>query len=121
VLGYVPDIRPYLQQATVAVVPAVYSAGIQNKELEAMTCGTPVVATERAISALNLKPEHDISVANEAEAFARQVLKLLANSNLRQTIGSRGLEHVRRYHAWPQVGANLEVIYRTVIENHMEL
>jgi polysaccharide biosynthesis protein PslH len=120
VLGYVPDIRRYLQQTTVAVVPAVYSAGIQNKVLEALACGTPVVATERAISALNLKSQYDIPVANEAEAFVRQVLRLLADSNLRQTIGSRGLEHVRGYHAWPQIGTNLEAIYRAVIENHVE-
>jgi glycosyltransferase involved in cell wall biosynthesis len=120
VLGYVPDIRPYLQQATVAVVPAVYGAGIQNKVLEAMACATPVVATEQAISALSLKPGHNILVANEAEAFAQQVLRLLADSHLCQTIGCHGLEHVRCYHTWPQVGTNLEAIYRSIIENHME-
>jgi glycosyltransferase involved in cell wall biosynthesis len=120
VSGYVPDIRPYLQHATVAVVPAVYGAGIQNKVLEAMACGTPVVATESAVSALNLKPDHDLLVANKTEAFARQVLRLMDEPNLRQTIGANGLEYVRRYHAWPEIGANLETIYRSVIEIHRE-
>jgi glycosyltransferase involved in cell wall biosynthesis len=104
----------------VAVVPAVYGAGIQNKVLEAMACGTPVVATESAVSALNLKPDHDLLVANKTEAFARQVLRLMDEPNLRQTIGANGLEYVRRYHAWPEIGANLETIYRSVIEIHRE-
>ena len=116
--GYVPDIRPYLQQATAAVVPALYGAGIQNKVLEAMACATPVVATESALSALNLKPEFDVLVANETEAFAQQVLRLLADSNLRQAIGSRGLEYVRRNHLWSKIGADLEAIYQALIENH---
>ena len=52
VTGRVDDIRPYLRQATLSVSPLLYGAGIQNKILEAMACGTPVVATPLAVSAL---------------------------------------------------------------------
>ncbi len=117
VTGYVPDIRPYIQQATVAVVPSVYGVGIQNKVLEAMACGTPVVATERAISALRLKPGQDILVANEPTAAARQVLRLLKEPILRETIGVNGRNYVKRHHDWSQIGASLEEIYYSVINN----
>jgi sugar transferase (PEP-CTERM/EpsH1 system associated) len=114
VTGYVPDIRPYLQQATVAVVPSVYGAGIQNKVLEAMACGTPVVATERAIAALSLIPEQDILVANDTEGFAHQVLRLLGSPELCQTIGANGRDYVKKHHDWSQIGAKLEAIYEAV-------
>ncbi|MDH7487867.1 MAG: glycosyltransferase, partial [Anaerolineae bacterium] len=52
VTGTVDDIRPYLQRATLAVTPISYGVGIQNKVLEAMACGTPVVSTPQAVSTL---------------------------------------------------------------------
>jgi glycosyltransferase involved in cell wall biosynthesis len=59
VTGTVDDIRPFLWMATVSVVPLLYGAGIQNKILEAMATGTPVVTTCGALSALEARPgEH---------------------------------------------------------------
>ena len=52
VTGFVPDLRPYLAQAAVAVSPIRYGVGIQNKVLEAMAMGTPVVTSPRACQAL---------------------------------------------------------------------
>ncbi|MFZ0429137.1 MAG: glycosyltransferase, partial [Acidobacteriota bacterium] len=49
VTGEVPDLRPSLRRSTISVVPIVYGAGIQNKVLEAMACGTPVVASPVAV------------------------------------------------------------------------
>jgi glycosyltransferase involved in cell wall biosynthesis len=118
VTGYVSDMRPYLQQATVAVAPSVYGAGIQNKVLEAMACGAPVVAMERAIAALTLKPEQDLLVANDVHSFAKQVLRLLNDETLRQMIGLNGLKYVQQEHAWPNIGANLEKIYQTLVKTH---
>ncbi|PWH19831.1 MAG: glycosyl transferase family 1, partial [Ardenticatenia bacterium] len=57
VTGWVPDLRPYLQRARLAVAPLRYGAGIQNKVLEALACGTPVVATPQACSALQVQAE----------------------------------------------------------------
>lgn len=115
VTGTVPDVRPYLQRAAVAVVPAVYGAGIQNKVLEAMACATPVVTTDRAIAALSLQPEQDLLVATEADDFARQVVRLLADPDLRQTIGRHGHQYVQQAHTWSRIGAQLEAIYREVL------
>ena len=117
VTGFVPDIRPYLQQATVAVVPQVYGAGIQNKVLEAMACGLPVVTMRQAIAALDLKPNEDILVADDAETFAQQALRLLDSSTLRQIVSQNGYDYVQREHAWSQIGANLEMIYQAAIKD----
>ena len=114
VTGYVPDLQPYLQQATVAVAPAAYGAGIQNKVLEAMACGTPVVATKQATAALNLQPDQDILLADTTETFARQVLKLLDNSDLCHEVGTNGYNYVTQTHNWFRIGSTLEQLYQSI-------
>lgn len=116
VTGFVPDMRPYLQQATVAVVPSVYGAGIQNKILEAMACGTPVVAAARATAALGLEDNRDFLSATGAEEFAQQILRLLDNSEFRQAVALNGLKYVRREHDWLKIGADLESIYQRLAD-----
>ena len=111
VTGFVADIRPYIQKATVAVAPVAYGAGIQNKILEAMACGTPVVTMERAISALTLEPGREILVANDSYGFAQQVLNLLKDHTLRKTVSIQGRKYILRQHDWSQIGADLEGIY----------
>ena len=71
VTGSVPDMRDYLRRATMAVVPVVYGAGIQNKVLEAMACGTPVVTSDKATASLQPGYEHALCVAHDVESFAQ--------------------------------------------------
>jgi sugar transferase (PEP-CTERM/EpsH1 system associated) len=111
VTGAVPDIRPFLQRAAVAVVPITYGVGIQNKVLEAMACGTPVVASPQAVSALQVVPWQDILVARDPQAFARSVLELLDNDQKRCLIGSAGRRYVERHHDWDVIAGQLEGIY----------
>lgn len=112
VTGSVSDIRPYIQKAAVAVAPLVYGVGIQNKILEAMACGTPVVTTGPAVSALQARPGEDLLVADDPAGFAGQVLALLADPALRQQIGFAGRQYVEKYHHWEEIVAKLEQIYR---------
>jgi polysaccharide biosynthesis protein PslH len=115
VTGTVDDIRPYLKKATVAVVPITYGAGIQNKVLEAMACGTPVVSTPMAISAVSVNPGEDLLVAKEPQDFARDVLCLLEDSNLRTRIGEAGRRFVKENHEWGVIADRLEGIYQSTI------
>jgi glycosyltransferase involved in cell wall biosynthesis len=94
------------------VAPVPYSAGIQNKVLEAMACGTPVVASSRAVSALAARPGRDLIVAEGAETFAQAVLDLLHAADRREQVGRAGRAYVEAHHAWPTVAAHLEAIYR---------
>lgn len=114
VVGSVPDLRPYLQRATLAVAPITYGAGIQNKVLEALACATPVVATPLAVSALNIQRGEEILVAEEPRAFARQVLMLLDDPALQRRLGLAGRRFVEREHSWDAAAARLEEIYRQV-------
>ena len=78
VTGGVPDVRPYLQHASAVVVPLRIARGIQNKVLEAMAMGRPVVTTPQALEGIPAQPDRDVLVATDAESFANQVAWLLS-------------------------------------------
>lgn len=111
VTGTVPDIRPYLRKATVAVAPLVYGAGIQNKVLESMACGAPVVVTPRAVAALQALPGKDVCVAQAADDFADSIVDLLDHPDRRDSIGEAGRNYVVNNHHWDRITENLEEVY----------
>jgi sugar transferase (PEP-CTERM/EpsH1 system associated) len=115
VAGTVPDLRPYLQRATVALAPIPYGVGIQNKVLEAMACATPVVASPQAASALEAEPGRDFVVADGPRATAEEVLALLGDPSRRAALGWAGRHYVESYHDWGSVVARLEETYHEVI------
>jgi polysaccharide biosynthesis protein PslH len=117
VTGTVADIRPYLQNATVAVAPIQYGAGIQNKVLQAMACGTPVVCSPLAVSALFTTHEKNILVAENPSDFASAILNLVNNVEYASKIGATGRKYVETYHDWHRIAEKLENIYATTIQS----
>jgi polysaccharide biosynthesis protein PslH len=116
ITGTVPDLRPYLHAATVAVSPVVYGAGIQNKVLEAMACGTPVIASRQAASALRTVEGKDLLLADSTESFVRHVLDLLADRTLQQNLSLQGRSYVEKHHNWRSISRDLDELYTQVIE-----
>ncbi len=114
VTGAVPDMRPYLQQATLAVAPLTYGAGIQNKVLEAMACGTPVVASPSAVAALDIVEGRDLVIAREDEAFAALILSLLDDGSRCRHLAANGRAFVERHHSWDKITVRLANSYKTI-------
>jgi glycosyltransferase involved in cell wall biosynthesis len=112
VTGGVPSMPEYIQGATLAAAPLLYGAGIQNKALEALACGTPVVATSQATAALGVKSGQELLVADGPEAFAAGVLQLLADVDLRARLGAAGRRYVEAHHSWDVAAQSLERAYR---------
>jgi glycosyltransferase involved in cell wall biosynthesis len=115
VTGQVPDLRPYLARATLAVCPIPYGVGMQNKVLEAMASGVPVVASRLAAQSLLATVGVDLSVAESADGFATEILRLLASPEARATLASRGRAYVEHQHAGPVLARRLEEVYRQVM------
>ena len=115
ITGTVDDIRPYLRSANVSAVPLIYGAGLQNKVLEAMACGTPVVATPGAVSALQIQAGRDVLVAQDVKDFARNILDLIEDPAYQQQVGEAGRQFVEKHHQWGIIGRKLEGIYHEVI------
>lgn len=115
VTGEVPDVRPYLQRATLAVAPVLYGAGIQNKVLEALACGAPVIASRQAVSALAGQPAQALVVADSPPAMAEAIVNLLATPARRAELGQAGRAYVEQHHDWNTAAAQLEAIYAELV------
>ena len=111
VTGYVPDLRSYIGRATVAISPLPYAVGIQNKVLEAMAMGTPVVVSASAAAGLQTLDGQDLLVAETAEAFAASVLHLLTDQELWQTLSQHGQAYVAAHHDWDAIIEHLTELY----------
>ena len=114
VTGTVDDIRPFLWRATVSVVPLLYGVGIQNKILEAMASGTPVVTTCRSLSALQAQPGKDLLAYDDPDRFSEAVLQLIADRSLRHRIADAAVTYVRTNHNWTSIASQLLSIYQEI-------
>lgn len=111
VTGEVPVMKEYIQSAAVAVAPLLYGAGIQNKVLEAMACGAPVVASPQASQSLEAVPGEDFLLASGPDAFAAAILALLQSPAQREQLGCAGRRFVEIHHSWDSAVEQLLSIY----------
>jgi glycosyltransferase involved in cell wall biosynthesis len=100
VTGFVSDIRQYLARASVCVVPLRLAMGVQNKILEAMAMGVPVVATSVANRGINATPGQEILVADDPQSFATATVSLLQDASLRETIAKNAQKFVEQHFSW---------------------
>lgn len=100
VTGTVPDVRPYLQHAAVVVAPLRLARGVQNKILEAMAMGRPVVAAESCVQALFATPGVEIASAASADAYLEHVLRLLQLPDEAESMGAAGRQRVLAAYDW---------------------
>ena len=100
VTGEVADVRPWLVQADVVVAPLRIARGIQNKLLEAMAMGRPVVASPQAFEGIDAEPGRDLIVADGPQAEAAAVSALLADPARAETIGAAARARVEARYAW---------------------
>lgn len=110
VTGTVPDVLAHLRRMQVCVAPLQMIHGVQNKALQAMACAKPLVATSPVARALEAEPGRHLQVADHPDAFAGQVLDLLRDANLRQSLGQAAREFVEADYLWPNQLAKLESV-----------
>jgi polysaccharide biosynthesis protein PslH len=84
----------------VFVAPLRFAAGLQNKVLEAMAAGRPVVTTSLTNQGLAAEPERELLLADTAAGLAAQVNRLLADPELAQAVGQAGRLFVARRFSW---------------------
>ena len=112
VTGTVEDLRPYLVQATAAVCPALYAVGIQNKVLEAMAMGAPVVSTPAGCAALAAEEREAVLTADGPEQLATAVLRVISDRALAKRLSAAGRRYVETHHSWDTAARELEEVYQ---------
>ena len=113
VTGTVPDIRPYLWNSAVAIVPLRIGGGTRLKIYEAMAAKIPVVSTTIGAEGLSVNPPHDIRIADTPEHFASQCLELLGSREIRACVSQTAWEMVNSHFSWEHVARCFENIMKT--------
>jgi glycosyltransferase involved in cell wall biosynthesis len=106
-----PDLLELVAAARVALAPLVYSVGVQNKVLEAMGRGVPVVATGAACDGLPDEARGCIAQADDPEAFAEATRWLMTDLPEARRIGRLGHAYARRNHAWETIAERFRAMY----------
>lgn len=111
VTGSVPDTRPYLAHAAVAVAPLRIARGIQNKVLEAMAMARPVVASPEAYEGVHAVAGRDLLVADGAEAMTAAIMQVLAGEM--PGLGTAARAAILARHDWKATLMRLDGILAT--------
>ncbi|MGH7348728.1 MAG: TIGR03087 family PEP-CTERM/XrtA system glycosyltransferase, partial [Candidatus Rokuibacteriota bacterium] len=108
VTGRVDDVRPYFDDAAVAVAPLRVARGLQNKVLEAMAMRVPVVASPAAANGIHAVAGRDLLVEREPEAFGHAVVSLLDDRAMRERYASAARACVEANHDWGRILRRLD-------------
>ena len=115
VTGLVPDVHRYQEASTISICPSSLGAGLQNKVLEAMASGTPVVATSAAVAGMDVVPGQHLLTADSASEFAGRVLDLLDNEPQQRSLASEARQLVESKYTWDASVRQLEMIYQEIL------
>jgi polysaccharide biosynthesis protein PslH len=110
VTGFVEAVQPYVVRCAAMVAPMRIARGVQNKILEAMAMGVPVVTTSLGFEGILATPGADLFVEDAPQAFAGRVLQLMGDSVLRRRAAGLGRETVLRHYDWSRNLERLEQI-----------
>lgn len=115
VTGSVPDVRPHLAQASVVVVPLLVGGGTRLKIYEAMAMAKATVSTTIGAEGLPVEPGVHFLQADDAQAFAADILKLFRDPAMREAMGQASNRFVRDNYASETIARQFETICRKVV------
>jgi len=110
VTGSVPDVRPFVRSAALAVAPLKIARGTQNKILEAMAMGVPTVASGVAAGGVDAEPGVHFLVASDPPSTADAILRLLEDPAERARFAERGRARMLSHHSWERALRELDRI-----------
>ena len=100
VTGEVDSVYSWLRRATIGINPLRAGAGLQNKVLEGMACGLPMVVTPVANEGIKAVPDVHLLTAETASDFADEVVRLIGNADLRHKLGDAARKFIEENWSW---------------------
>lgn len=100
VIGEVDDVRDYLHDCDVVIAPLRVARGVQNKVLEAMACGKPVIATTAGSTGISAAEGKEILIADRAKQWAKQITQLQNDPDSITRIGNQARKLVETEYGW---------------------
>jgi glycosyltransferase involved in cell wall biosynthesis len=112
VSGAVEDVRPWIAEAGVVVVPLRVGGGTRLKVLEAMAMGKAVVATSLGVEGLDLQPGVEAEIVDDPAAMAASIARLMADPAARAALGRRARARALADYRWEVLVPRIEALYR---------
>ena len=100
VTGFVDDIMPYFHKASAFVAPFQIARGVQNKVLQAMSCGLPVITTPMGAEGILCENEENVLVARHADEFAAALINTLSSSALAEQLSLSARKTILEHYSW---------------------
>lgn len=108
VTGFIKDLAAVYNEASVVVAPLRFGAGTQNKVLEAMATGVPVVCSNIGFKGLGIESGEGAIMQTEASTFANSVIELLGSEERRRSVGQKGVAVMKSRFGWDAIASLLE-------------
>lgn len=108
ITGFVKDIRIEYLKSSVNVAPMRFGAGTLNKVLESIALGVPVVATKMAVLGLPKELSKYVFVAESSEDFAKKVIEIIKNPNIRFELMEEGKNYIKNNFSWEKIVKDFE-------------
>lgn len=105
--GYVADVRPFMREAACHIVPLRAGGGTRLKILNSWAMGKPVVSTSLGCEGLAAIDGENILIRDDPKDFARAILTVLEDGEVRCRLGQRGRETVERLYSWDVIGREM--------------
>ncbi|MGD8394530.1 MAG: glycosyltransferase [Candidatus Eiseniibacteriota bacterium] len=118
VTGLVPDIRPYVDEASLYVCPFRVGGGTRLKILDAWSQQKALVSTTVGCEGLDAVSGRDLVIADSAQDFAAAVVALLGDATRRRQLGEAGRLRAERDYAWPHVARGMLDLYASLVAAH---
>ncbi|EHR71996.1 sugar transferase, PEP-CTERM/EpsH1 system associated [Burkholderiales bacterium JOSHI_001] len=118
VTGSVPDVRPFILGSAAMVAPLAIARGTQNKILEAMAMGVPVITSSVAAGGVDAVAGEHLRVADSSQELAQAVLDIGANPVERARLAEAGCDRVRSHHDWKHSMKRLDGIIARCVDAH---
>jgi hypothetical protein len=116
VTGSVPDVRPFVTRAALTIAPLQIARGTQNKILESMAMGVPVVCSVRASGGVDAVPEEHLLTADGDEQLVAAIDRILSSPAERMRLAEAGRRRVLTQHSWPASMQRLDGLIAATLE-----
>jgi len=117
VTGYVPDVRPYVWNAAVFIVPLRIGGGTRLKILDALSMEKAVVSTTIGAEGIEVTHGENIMIADRPKEFAEYVVKLIENPTERKKIGINGRKLTQKNYDWSLIGMRQLDVFNNMLKS----
>lgn len=114
VTGFIKDLAETYNSASVVVAPLRFGAGTQNKVLEAMAMGVPVVCSHIGFGGLGIASGEGAIMQTTPDGFANSVIELLSSSDRRRSVGEAGMRVIKTKFDWNIIALQLERYFQEI-------